>query len=340
MTPKAVAQALDAFPRGPKSLSMAYDNAMDRIKGQQEGRWQTGMNVLSWVVHAVRPLKVRELEHALSIERGQLNLDQDSIPDIEDLVSCCAGLLIVDQESHVVRVVHYTAQEYLEERSEQYFPTADEQITVSCLTYLRWRAPQWLHFLSYAAQYWGEHARKAQLETASQVFDFLQNHGSLECARQSIIFKPIFLYNRVGFTRHWTALHLCAYFGLCLVAQHLIDEGHDPNYGFEFSPSPLNVAANRGHVAFINLLLDHGADINPRKLYNSLPLDEAIVFAAHNGRGGIVKLLLDRGADKDQRSWFMPSVVRMYERDKLCQTLINAGVERAVATALAGCARD
>ena len=159
-------------------LEYVYNNGMDRVNKQQEGRRQTGISVLSWVVHIRRPLTVKEFKHALSIE-GQSKLDPKSTSDIEDLVSRCAGLVIVDHKSDIVRAVHSTAQGYLEEWIGEYFPTAHENITITCLACLGSQKSQKLYhendestfqelpFLSYSVPYWGMHAHKSQPQILS-----------------------------------------------------------------------------------------------------------------------------------------------------------------------------
>jgi hypothetical protein len=44
----------------------------------------------------------------LAVEPEEAEVDPENIPDVEDLVSVCAGLIVVDQESAVIRLVHYT----------------------------------------------------------------------------------------------------------------------------------------------------------------------------------------------------------------------------------------
>ena len=66
------------------------------------------------ISHAQRPLSTSELRHALSIEPTSEIVDLDSIPDEGDLMAYCAGSVIVDEQSSLVRFVHYTLQEYLE----------------------------------------------------------------------------------------------------------------------------------------------------------------------------------------------------------------------------------
>ena len=55
-----------------------------------------------------------ELQHALAVETGTSELDEENLLEIGDLISVCAGLVIADEESNIIRLVHYTTQEYLE----------------------------------------------------------------------------------------------------------------------------------------------------------------------------------------------------------------------------------
>ncbi len=56
----------------------------------------------------------RELQYAIAVEIGESELDEENLPDIEDIISVCAGLVTIDEQSGVIRLVHYTTQEYFE----------------------------------------------------------------------------------------------------------------------------------------------------------------------------------------------------------------------------------
>ena len=122
-TPKAVKLALKSFrsesevpndSEKSKALDHAYAQAMERIVGQEGGLRELVKKVLSWVTCAKRPLTTLELQHALAVEIGTSELDEENLPEIEDMVSLCAGLVTVDRESNVIRLVHYTTQQYFE----------------------------------------------------------------------------------------------------------------------------------------------------------------------------------------------------------------------------------
>jgi hypothetical protein len=51
---------------------------------------------------------VEEFGEALTIEPNATSLDPDNLVDINIVLSVCAGLIIVDEEMSVVRLIHYT----------------------------------------------------------------------------------------------------------------------------------------------------------------------------------------------------------------------------------------
>ena len=60
------------------------------------------------MIHAKKYLTATELCHALAIEMGYLELDYKNIPSIEDIVSVCINFVIVEKNSNVVHLTHYT----------------------------------------------------------------------------------------------------------------------------------------------------------------------------------------------------------------------------------------
>jgi hypothetical protein len=70
-------------------------------------------------VYAETALNPTELCHALAVEPGTSGLDPDNIIDVEEIVSVCTGLVMVDKDSDIIRLVHYTTQEYLRETARR-----------------------------------------------------------------------------------------------------------------------------------------------------------------------------------------------------------------------------
>ena len=66
---------------------------MKRIYGQIKDQEELAVQVLSWITCAKRPLATWELRYALATEIGESQLDEENLPDVEDIVSVCAGLV-------------------------------------------------------------------------------------------------------------------------------------------------------------------------------------------------------------------------------------------------------
>jgi hypothetical protein len=57
------------------------------------------------IFYANRPLSITELQHALAIEDKSTKIELDALPDEEMLISVCSGLVVIDAESNIVRLV-------------------------------------------------------------------------------------------------------------------------------------------------------------------------------------------------------------------------------------------
>lgn len=84
---------------------------MERIGAQEDTDRRLSERVLVWLTYAKKKLSVDELQHAMAVEPGKSNFDPDNITDIESILSVCAGLVTMDPQSNVTRLVHYTTQE-------------------------------------------------------------------------------------------------------------------------------------------------------------------------------------------------------------------------------------
>src|ERR1700733_3704356 len=193
-TPGDIKLALRNLPRGIKGLDMMYDQAVKRIEGQEEGFRELAKYVLSWITHAKRPLTTAELRHALAVRDGAVELDEDFAPDIEDLFSVCAGLITVDEQSHFIRWIHYTTQEYFERTWTLWTPRAQAYIASVCLTYLSFdtfesgscptdeefeNRLQLYPFYDYATRNWGYHTGAASTEVEQLIPGLLENEAKV-----------------------------------------------------------------------------------------------------------------------------------------------------------------
>jgi len=103
---------------------------MERICNQDEDDAQLAKRTLSWISYALRPLTVKEIQHAIAVEPSEKELDEEALPDEELLISVCAGIVTIDQESNIIRLVHYTTQEYFERNRVNIFPDGQTSITI------------------------------------------------------------------------------------------------------------------------------------------------------------------------------------------------------------------
>jgi hypothetical protein len=218
---------------------------MIRIEGQVTDQEELAKQVLSWITCAERPLTTLELQHALAVEVGESELDEDNLPELEDMVSVCAGLVTIDEESNVIRLVHYTTQEYFERTQSHWFPNAKTDITTICISYLSFdvferglcqtddefeERLQSNRFFEYAARNWGHHARKASTfsQALSQaVVNILTSKAKVDALSQGLLAIKRYSShsNYSQEVRGITGLQLTAYFGVETVVKLLLDTG-------------------------------------------------------------------------------------------------------------------
>lgn len=135
------------------------------------------MKILAWVCYALRPLTVRELQHAIAIEPEIAELDDESLIEPSNITALCAGLIVVDVGTDTVNTVHHTAKRHLESIRTHRFPGFHAVITMTCATYLSLRQLVGISLAKiirqyplacYAAQYMGEHARHSPEDSLEQ----------------------------------------------------------------------------------------------------------------------------------------------------------------------------
>jgi hypothetical protein len=238
------------------------------------------------------------------------NLDRDFLPEIEILGSICAGLITVDEKSDIIRLVHYTTQEYFERASS--FSNAETDITVTCVTYLsfdtfatgfcktdrEFEARLQLNPLyNYAARNWGHHARAASTEVKQLILDFLENDAKVSAFSHAMMTsKGYFRYSQ-NEPRQMTGIHLAAYFGLKEVMIALFERGAEPESKDRHGQTPLSYAAGSGRETVVKLLLERSAELESKDRYGQTPLS----YAARSGHEAVVKLLLERGAELESK---------------------------------------
>ncbi|MCJ1385157.1 hypothetical protein MMC17_008278 [Xylographa soralifera] len=313
-TKRKVQSTLEKLSEGTATLDNAYSDAIERIDGQLAGDRSLARRNISWISYAQRPFITQELCHALAIELGDRALDGDNIYDMKDIISVCAGLVMVDEESNVVRLVHYTTQEYFERIRLDWSPDAREEIATTCLTCLAFdtlrsgscssdenfeKRMRENAFLDYAAQHWADHVRPVEETVSKLALAFLQDNALVSSSTQIISTGEV--YEQEGYSQMFpeatTGLHLSARFGLVSLSRMLLTAGGKDSSKYidskdSKSRTPLSWAAIKRYEAVVKLLVDTGkVDVDSKDNTDRTPLS----WAVEEGHEAVVKLLIDTG---------------------------------------------
>ena len=89
----------------PKGLDETYHKTLQRIRGQPEEHWKLAERVFDWITYALEPLSVDGLKHALATKPDTTLLSNDDLINQKFLLSVCAGLVVIDDESSIIRFV-------------------------------------------------------------------------------------------------------------------------------------------------------------------------------------------------------------------------------------------
>ncbi|KAF3151910.1 hypothetical protein TWF594_005670 [Orbilia oligospora] len=254
-----------------------------------------GMSVLMTpsstpVVCAERPLIKEELQFALAVklEVDQPEIEKNNFTEVSDMISVCAGLVTIDEESNVVRLIHYTTQEYFNQAHKQWIYDAQGNIARVCPTYLSFETfdtgliPASATLYRYAAQNWGHHTRKSLVKTTqSSVLNLLRSENIVSVCSMALMTGlhgdfDLFL------AAEMTGMHLVAYFGLSEYIDQLLREGVDLEARDEWDRRPLSLAADEGHATVVELLLYAGAD---PEFESAMGLQTPLEYAVNREQG-------------------------------------------------------
>ncbi|OBT63922.1 hypothetical protein VE03_05994 [Pseudogymnoascus sp. 23342-1-I1] len=344
-SPKAIRTALKDLSTGNDAYDDAYNDAMRRIEGQLDGDEKLAKQVLLWITCAKRPLTTVELAHALAVELREVEFDKENLTPIEDIVSVCAGLVTVDEESAIIRLVHYTTQEYFERTQKRWFPRAETNIATICVTYLSFNdfengicenddnfeeRLKSNPLYDYASHHWGDHARKGFMLIA-EVISFLEKNAQVEASSQALLnskFYPEDSGYSQRFPRQMTGLHLAAYFGVEKPVYNLLESGLAANLKDSYGQTPLSWAAGNGHEAVVQVLLGKGAEVDAKDIeYGRTPLS----WAAEDGHEAVVQVLLGKGAEVDTKDTVYGRTPLSWAAEKgheaVVQVLLGKGAE-------------
>ena len=285
----------------PTEVGKIYEDILKRIDAQRPDDVLLAKKVLAWAVLAHRPLSVLELLQALAVKPLSEDFNHEAQTDLSTIKTLTLGLITADADRGAVRLVHRTAQEHFTENREMLFPTASDDIAVTIMTCLNFKALsvpcegsdedtevdsrfQEFPFFAYASTYWGEHIQEAlnKSGTQNEVREFLKDPSKLA----STIQAAWYIGSKSQSTATWdvrngvNGLHVCAWYGLDFAISTLLNEIPDliiDSPDQKLGQTPLIYACRRGHSTTASKLLENGADINIRSKVGSNALFESIL---------------------------------------------------------------
>ncbi|KAL7946660.1 ankyrin repeat-containing domain protein [Trichoderma barbatum] len=281
---------LSNLATGSSAYDTLYEESMLRIGFQGPESERIALQMLLVLTCARRPLSPLELSHALSIDEISDAFDEDMVPDMDDLVAACTGLVVLDDTSNIVHLVHKSAAEYFERTRSRWFPRANERMAIMCLRYLHVvktvlegtrgeEAP----FFHYAKANWSYHSMEGEKEAVSEDAsrsDSVTNHIS---SPSKLPFAQLAIQQmtREVVDMHSSIVDACHAGHQAGVEQLLVVRNYDMNdyrYGKLMEQKALigdttfkdetllTIAATRRDYSMTLLLLARGADPN---IFNS-----------------------------------------------------------------------
>ena len=215
--------------------------------------------------------------------------------------------------SSVIRLVHYSVQEYLYESRKLLFPSGHVIIAEFLMTYMLFDVfalgCRKGYFdisalisdnalLNYTVFYWAEHVKKANDHRIDAIaFDVLQAKTQMACCHQvrEVLLGRRKLYWEATNAESYHALLIAASYGLERAVKLLLDaDTIDINSASKIGTTPLIIASAFGHKVVTQMLLQKGADVLSENWYGT-----ALHCAAHSGENETILELLNNGVDVD-----------------------------------------
>lgn len=341
-TRKALRLALNSLPKG---LDETYEEAFHRIRSQDDDDVTLATRVLSWISFADRPLKLTEMQHAIAamdLDFEEEYLDQEGLPEVDILLAVCAGIVTVEKESTVIRLVHYTAEEYFGRRRDFLFPEGRVGLAGACIKYLSLKdfpdacesdrdmllRLQSYPLLHYSGLHWGNHARGDFEQTyMDQLTSFLNDSATTKVAIQ-VQYIPKHRYSSWSqwYPRNVPAIVVAASFGLHHIVTILLKSGTTIGATGTDGRTALIAAAKGGHSLVVSQLIEYGADVEAQDAGG----ETALIVAATYGHEIVFDQLLRAGADVKKQAedgWTPLMAAADNGHDGIVKKLMAAGAD-------------
>ncbi|KAL8979378.1 MAG: hypothetical protein Q9205_005271 [Flavoplaca limonia] len=296
----------DALDCLPHDLHTAFQETIQRIKRQPDGRSTMALQALRLICRATRPMLQSELRDALAFRPRLTSVSRKYRPSREKVLDVCHGLVTIEKESQIMRLAHYSVHAFLVGSHEDIL--RDERLIAKlCIDY------QMLQpfasgccgnedeiferildcpFVSYAARHWLLPLYPIDEPTHMGTTALIK---AASCGHQSLV--SLFMDHEADPIKHnWygTALHAAAEADMVGSIHELLDRGVDVDIEDKHGRSPLICAAQSRHTQAICALLERGADVNFFNNHHGTPL---FVLVQQRSSRKVIETLLQYSAD-------------------------------------------
>ncbi|KAH6907890.1 hypothetical protein BKA70DRAFT_1150177, partial [Coprinopsis sp. MPI-PUGE-AT-0042] len=289
----AVERTLEDFPC---QIEEVYQQTWKRIKEQSPDMFIVARSTLIWVLCAMRSLKIEELRHAVATCPDTHKFDCRRLVDEAPLMSLCRGLVSIEEETNIVRFVHYTAKDIVQGLISESFPHPDSLPASVCMAILaeprfqqttlddRGRLMDTLEtetLVAYAYEHWSTHAHESLDDTTlfGRLSQFIQGCCAFPVG---LLGGPRWLVDILE------PIHMAAYFDFPL---SVVGSGHlcNPNHPTPKGRTPLTLATWKNSLGAMTELLSL-----PNILVNAADKDGDIplTYAVGWRKKGSLSLLL------------------------------------------------
>lgn len=283
-------------------MDYVHNRILKEIRSQPHRFQRIAFRTLSWLCGAARTLKTRELLEAVSVDPQHPEKWKEVKFEVSDLLDYCKGLAVVDEKTGDVRILHYSAPNYLERHNillaEGVGPVYRAH---TCLAYFRinaiqivvmkeWNEPGIMKgyyglawepeyespgapFSIYAAEYLEQHLLiPDQYDTLDACLSFLRCSKAREAYSYSYLWKIRYGMGNEGVQPPPNLIQLAAYFGRHLAVRKILDT--DPEVDISSALEPSRTLSNRTTAYF-----------NPAT---------ALIWGVRKKHDGVVETLLRR----------------------------------------------
>ncbi|CAL1704211.1 unnamed protein product [Somion occarium] len=330
----------DALHNLPKGLFETYERILATIEKQGPEVAQIARSSLVWLVGALSPLTLQQVNEAIMIEKGRYTLNEElGVFDVSDILDICGSLVEHLDDTDIIILSHFTVKEFLSgmlmQPSLDFFATQPASVTKELaqltLTYLLLEdfstgichTPEAYDarllnrpLLEYAATHWYLHVADMDEEDEEVLLYIKDLFMNSERSNHYSSFRQVhqfqkrdsqFLVWNDAVAENTGPLWFPLYYNSPWVVSNVLHEHPElleaelPLWG----ATPLITVAYRGHTAVGKLLLDMGADIE--KTTTRFVMDDHTTvtpLSAAVGLGHVefVEMLLKRGACVNTRS--------------------------------------